>query len=441
MKKPTADSIKAKLDSFIQDELLNIGLYTVNPDVDFTRNRKLPAKSLADFIIKSGVSSIQGELIKYFKLSKSLASAPAFCKQRDKLDFRFFQVLFNKFSAAFQQRMKTKLGYRLIAVDGSDFLYPQNPKDTETYHKIGDKRGYNNVHLNACYDILNGIYTACSIATSSKSHERSEFVKLLNQFQNPEKCLFIADRGYESFNVLAHLIEKKAHFLIRARDIDSNSILKGLHLQEAGDEFDIDIVKVIAKSRSVLKNVTLEENASVYYIYKNYSVDFITEENPYYEMKFRVVRFKLNNGKYEAVITNLSRDEATPAQLRKLYNKRWGIETSFKTLKYSLGGYTFHSKKQNSVMQELFGKLILFNFCAFVIAFTKFKNKRDGRKYRQKINMATAIKICVTYLNEGSQILVEELLSKFLTPIRKNRSSPRGRICEQSARTFQNRPY
>lgn len=439
MKKNPAKLVKSKLDSIIKHTLLYRDMFTVDPGVNFTRNRKLGLKNLVEFIIKLGSSSLQSELIKYFKLSDSLMSASAFCKQRDKLKYSFFQHLFRLFSSSFEEHMKTKFGYRLIAVDGSTFVCPRNPEDEQTFIKTRDSKGYNQVHLNACYDLVNGIYTAASVAVSSKAHERKEFIQLLEQYNHPEKCLFIADRGYESFNVLAHLIEKKAHFLIRVRDIDSNMIMRGLHLEDEKSEFDKDIVKYIAKSKKSIRSLEMDDNASIYYCYEHPSVDFITEANPYYEMHFRVVRFKLDNGSYEAVITNLPREEATPAQLKRFYNMRWGIETSFRTLKYTLGGYIFHSKKMNAVMQELYGKLVLYNFCCFIIALTDFKDETRS-KYQKKIKMATAIEICATYLNEGSQVRVEEILSRFLTPIRKNRSSPRGRIREQPAKAFNYRP-
>lgn len=438
MKKDPASLVKLKLNAIIEASVLNRNQYILNPEVDFTRQRKLGFKNLVEFIIKSGSSSIQNELIEHFKLSKSLPTSAALCKQRKKLKPEYFEHIFRKFSVSFENNMKTMYGYRFIAVDGSTFLCPRNPLETETYHKIGNNRGFNKIHLNACYDIINGIFTNCSIATSEKSHERIEFVKMLNQYPNPEKCLFIADRGYESFNILAHLVEKKSHFLIRARDINSNSILKGLHLQGKGDEFDLVINKLIVKSSEALRAMTIEPGDSVYKLYKR-SIDFVTEEKPFYRMKLRILRFKLDNGSYEAVITNLTKDEASPERIKEIYNMRWGIETAFRNLKYTIGGYTFHGKTLIAVMQELLGKLILFNFCGFIVALTNFKRKKN-RKYEYKINMATAIKICVTYFNSGSQISVQELLLKFLIPIRKNRSSVRRKLFEQPAKVFQYRP-
>ena len=65
---------------------------------------------------------------------------------------------------------------------------------------------------------------------------------------------------------------------------------------------------------------------------------------PYY-LSFRVVRFKLTQDSYEVLLTNLSEDEFSVVDLKELYAMRWGIETSFRDLKYSLALSYFHSKK------------------------------------------------------------------------------------------------
>ncbi len=48
----------------------------------------------------------------------------------------------------------------------------------------------------------------------------------------------IADRGYESYNVMAHIQEKGWRYLIRVKDINGNGIVSRLDLPDA-EEFDI----------------------------------------------------------------------------------------------------------------------------------------------------------------------------------------------------------
>ena len=72
-----------------------------------------------------------------------------------------------------------------------------------------------------------------------------------------------------------------------------------------------------------------------------------------YPMKLRIVRFLLDTGEYECIVTNLKRDAFPPWRIKELYHLRWGIETSFRKLKYSVGLSCFHSKKAEYVEQEI----------------------------------------------------------------------------------------
>ncbi|MGL5041840.1 MAG: hypothetical protein ACRC6X_01900 [Culicoidibacterales bacterium] len=48
---------------------------------------------------------------------------------------------------------------------------------------------------------------------------------------------------------------------------------------------------------------------------------------------------------------------------------RWGIETAFRTLKYTVGLMALHTKKVAFILQELYSKLLLFNLCQLVVFF------------------------------------------------------------------------
>lgn len=69
----------------------------------------------------------------------------------------------------------------------------------------------------------------------------------------------------------------------------------------------------------------------------------------FYELSFRIVRFKLSHDSYETVITNL---DYPPDELMRLYAMRWGIETSFRDLKYTIGLSAFHSKKWSTFSRK-----------------------------------------------------------------------------------------
>ena len=85
---------------------------------------------------------------------------------------------------------------------------------------------------------------------------------------------------------------------------------------------------------------------------KNSNFDYLPHgEKGTYPMNFRIVRFPIAEGKYEVLITNLPKNEFSIEELKELYHMRWGIETSFRELKYSIGLIHFHSKKVEHINQ------------------------------------------------------------------------------------------
>ena len=60
---------------------------------------------------------------------------------------------------------------------------------------------------------------------------------------------------------------------------------------------------------------------------------------------FRIVRFPISENSFEVVITNLDPEGFAPEELKLLYGMRWGIETAFRELRYTIGLLHFHTKK------------------------------------------------------------------------------------------------
>ena len=63
------------------------------------------------------------------------------------------------------------------------------------------------------------------------------------------------------------------------------------------------------------------------------------------QQRQKINEFALSDSSYETVITNLDAEEYSPEELKQLYGMRWGIETSFRELKYTVGLLHFHAKK------------------------------------------------------------------------------------------------
>ena len=82
-----------------------------------------------------------------------------------------------------------------------------------------------------------------------------------------------------------------------------------------------------------------------------------------YIISFRVVRFKLSDSSFETVLTNL---DFPPDELKHLDTVRWGIETSFRKLKYTIGLSYFHAKRPDFILQKIFARLTMYNFSELI---------------------------------------------------------------------------
>lgn len=63
--------------------------------------------------------------------------------------------------------------------------------------------------MNAIYDLQNRIYTDVIIQPGRYPNEMGALLDMIKRSKIKEPGLLIADRGYESYNLLAHMPEKK----------------------------------------------------------------------------------------------------------------------------------------------------------------------------------------------------------------------------------------
>ena len=417
------EAVKNNLFSVISDMAAAPWLFSTQKTA-FSRKRKISFTDTILSVLSMEKSSSKHEMLKYFDFSADTPSLSALIQQRSKLSPEAFQILFRDFTDSFNFGKNLK-GYRLLAVDGSDICIPRDPEDPETY-RISDPygKGYNLLHLNALYDLLSRTYIDAILQPCNSSNEYSAMCDMVDHFRqiSDEKVIFIADRGYTSFNVMAHVIENNARFLIRARDEGSRNLLSTLTLP-ASPEFDIDFERWLTRRNTR----AVKEQPDIYKNISSRPFDYLREHSSsLYYIRFRIVRFQLPNGSSETVFTNLPAYEFDVEQLKELYFKRWGIETSFRELKYTIGLAYFHSRKKQLIMQEIYARLILYNFCE-IITGTIIVSQKD-RKFIYQVNFTMAIYICIEFLRRkksATQMDVIALINNYILPIRLGRNSPR----------------
>ena len=61
-------TIKSFFTSSVASIVSDISQYTVNPEKDLSRNKKLPANKLISFLVSEGYSSTKNELLDFFDM-------------------------------------------------------------------------------------------------------------------------------------------------------------------------------------------------------------------------------------------------------------------------------------------------------------------------------------------------------------------------------------
>ena len=400
-------------------------LYAIAPGKSFTRKSPLGFERMIRILLGMGGKSISLELLENFQHSEDTPTASAFVQRRSELLPNVMETLFSTFTGSFQYE-NTYRQFRLLAVDGSDVQIPTNPNDPDSYFPGSNgQKPYNLLHLNALYDLLNGVYLDAIVKKRRLDREKVAFAKLVDR--SPVKsAIVLADRGYESYNAMAHVQEKGWYYLIRVKDVTSTGIAAGLSLPDT-EEFDLFLDMHITRKQTNEMKTLLKDKNSYTALTPGSLFDFLPPKSRKYDnvqpfyLPFRIVRFQISDGLFETVVTNLPAETFPPAELKKLYALRWGVETAFRTLKYTLGLLHLHAKKVEHILQEIFACLIMYNFSQLITSHVIIQ--REGCKLTYKVNFAAAIHICRQFfLGNVSPPMIETLLQKYVSPVRPGRN-------------------
>jgi hypothetical protein len=417
------ENVKSILLEKIKDMAQTPWLFANNPRVDFSRKRKMDFETLIRSLISMESGSLKHELLKFFDFKPDTLSQSAYHQQRCKLLPEALPHLFRQFSSSFPIELY-RGKYRLAASDGSEFYIPRNPKDIDSYcPPCGtSERGFNLLHVTALYDLLNKVYLDAIVQPRRKKNEYRALCELMDRYS--EHCgipIFIADRGASSYNCYAHAIEHGSFFLIRTKDLNTKRLL-GVASLDDPDEFDCTVDRILTRT-SARRKRSQPDNEEVYRFISTADFDYIDHGSSMeYPISLRVVRFKISEDSYANVVTNLPIVDFPRDEIKALYGLRWGIETSFRDLKYAIGTVNFHSINRMLIHQEIWARLILYNFCSIITAHVVV-DKKDTQ-YTHQVNYSLAIKICHYFLrlaNGKDPPDIYSLISGCTLPIRPGR--------------------
>lgn len=425
------DAIKANLDNAIKALAASPEIFSKNPKSDFTRNRKLPVSDVLRFSILMERDSVDMELLKYFNYDlDSTPTQSAYIQQRSKLTPGTFKMLLDRFNdtipaATYQGK------YILYGVDGSGFNIAYNPDDPDTFNPPSGKSklGNNEIHVVASYRLTDHIFTDAVIQPCRKKNEYSAVCDLIDNCLLEDGIpVFIADRGFPSFNMFAHAEEKGVKFLVRAKDLYIKRLL-GDGFPAGQEEFDLTVERIVTRSHAK-KDRSHPESPEMYrYVDRNTKFDYMEPgSSDEYPLTLRVVRVKIAGGTYENLITNLPAYEFDTKALRVLYYIRWGLETAFRYLKHAVDAQDFHCKSFENVTHEVWARLILFNCCSAITALA-VPEKPENSKYEEyQVNYTMAIKNVHIFLRQkGTEppIAIIAVIERYTCPVRPERNFER----------------
>jgi len=123
-------------------------------------------------------------------------------------------------------------------------------------------------------------------------------------------------------------------------------------------------------------------------------------------------------------LAGIIRRSTTIEDIKSLYQMRWGIETSFRTLKYTLGLLALHTQKVDFIIQEIYAKRILSNLCQIVASDAVIQ--QNNTKHEYKLNLSALIETIRYFLSKNKCPRdIVKLFHRYILPIRKGRKVER----------------
>lgn len=254
------------------------------------------------------------------------------------------------------------------------------------------------------------------------------------------------DRGFPSYNFYVNAGQADISYLVRLSEPTAKSIVGGSQrLKELGENFDISLNLHLVRHKRKRQYLHRYDMDNYRYIASDTQFDFLKpSEEGEIDIAIRIVCAKLPDGSCEYLATNLDKDALPMNILMGIYGLRWGIETSFRFLKLTIGAEYFHARKRERIVQEIWSRMILYNFCMEIAnhaeAERKAKEQQTKCKYAYTLNVSEALKACRDYLLLNKCVqrqtdLISWILKAGYCPIRKGRNYRR-KPASRGARSF-----
>ena len=412
----------------------------------FTRNRKVDFKKAVLLSITASKGTIFEDIRKFYTVTEcqpNMAPSPsALTQQLGKLSSQAFPEVLRRFNNQFEH--KTFHGFQLLACDGTGLAF-NSEWNYDCY--VRGPHAFFGVHLVALYDLMSRKYVDAEIQPARLKNEFSAICQLCKRQKNDGiKRLLIADRGFPSYNFYANAVHAGTSYLVRLSEATAKSVVGGSQrLDELGGDFDISLILHLVRHKRKRQYLHQNDLSNYRYIAPDTQFDFLDpSKEGEIDIAIRIVCVKLPDGSCEYLATNLDKSTLPTNILKDIYVLRWGIETSFRFLKLTLGAEFFHARKRERIVQEIWSRMILYNFCMEIANHAETERKAKAQqtncKYVYTLNISESLKACRDYLLLSKCVqrqtdLVGWILKAAYCPIRKGRNFKRKPV-SRGARSF-----
>ncbi len=322
--------LKAAFNDAVQFVSSNIPSFVKRPGIDFSRCRKLPVSVLLSYLVSQGSSSISCEMPDFFRFSSDAPSSSALIQQKAKLKPDAMEALFHAFNlrASSVSSLDEHPKFRFFAVDGSTLSFFSRPaQDTKAYFVSSghSAKGFFSIHVNAFYNLDSNTYSDVLL---QPAHEKDEFAAFCSLVDSHSLLpgvfdIFIGDRGYCSYNNMAHVINRGQFFLFRTKDIHAKGLVGNFAYPDS-DSFDVTVNVTLTRSHK--KSIPIPDGSYRRFVDAATSFDFIEYgSSDTCQLAFRVVCCPISEDSFECIVTNLTADDFPAEKIKRLYNRRWAI--------------------------------------------------------------------------------------------------------------------
>ncbi len=176
--------------------------------------------------------------------------------------------------------------------------------------------------------------------------------------------IYLLDRGFPSVGLIQKLNEHNKKFVIRVAKNFSSEVIAFRESKET------DVIISITYTKSRTRTNRKSTNLILPYIFN-----------------LRLVKIQLSSGEIEILITNLFSSDFSKEDIYTLYGKRWGIETSYNIMKDDILMEQWCTILENSIKQEFYAKLIIFNLSSILKQEAQIMNDIKKKEPKEFINI------------------------------------------------------